>query len=82
MARKDIEEKKISWGTFSNSVRRNVWIGVLQVEIVRVRGRRVFCVCVFRAPPMAYGGSYARGQIRATAADLYHSHSNAGSLNH
>ena len=29
--------------------------------------------------PAAYGGSQARGQIRATAAGLYHSHSNAGS---
>ena len=27
----------------------------------------------------AYGGSQARGQIRATAAGLHHSHSNAGS---
>jgi len=28
---------------------------------------------------MAYGGSQARGLIRATAAGLCHSHSNAGS---
>ena len=32
---------------------------------------------LFRAIPMAYGGSQARGQIRAVAADLHHSHSNA-----
>ena len=31
---------------------------------------------------MAYGGSQARGLIRATAAGLPHSHSNAGSLAH
>ena len=31
------------------------------------------------ATPMAYGGSQARGRIIATAAGLYHSHSNAGS---
>ena len=31
------------------------------------------------AAPMAYGGSQARGLIGAVAADLCHSHSNAGS---
>ena len=36
-----------------------------------------FSFCVFRAAPMAYGSSQARGQIRAAAASLYHSHSNA-----
>ena len=35
--------------------------------------------CLFRAAPVAYGGSQAKGQIRAAAADLRHSHSNAGS---
>ena len=34
---------------------------------------------LFRAAPEAYGGSQARGQIRAAAADLHHSHSNARS---
>ena len=34
---------------------------------------------LFRAAPAAYGGSQARGQIRATAAGLRHSHSNARS---
>ena len=32
--------------------------------------------CLFRAAPMVYGGSQARGQIRATAIGLHHSHSN------
>ena len=32
----------------------------------------------FRATPMAYGGFQARGQIRAIAVSLHHSHSNAG----
>ena len=36
------------------------------------------CVCVFRAAPVAYGGSQTRGQIRAVAAGLHHSHSNVG----
>ena len=39
----------------------------------------LFCFCLFRATPMAYGGSQARGQIRVVAASLHHSHSNAGS---
>ena len=33
----------------------------------------------FRAIPVAYGGSQAKGQIGATAASLHHSHSNARS---
>ena len=33
----------------------------------------------FRAVPKTYGGSQAKGQIRATAASLPHSHSNMGS---
>ena len=31
------------------------------------------------AAPKAHGDSQARGQIRAIASGLYHSHSNAGS---
>ena len=38
--------------------------------------------CLFRAVPMAYGGSQVRGQIRAVAAGLHHSHSNTGSELH
>ena len=57
-----------------------------------------FFFCLFRATPVAYGGSQARGQIGATAASPHHSHSkgqiqatssnyttthgNAGSLTH
>ena len=33
----------------------------------------------FRAIPATYGGSQARGQIRAVAVDLHHSHSNTSS---
>ena len=36
-----------------------------------------FCLFVFRATPVAYGGSQSRGRIGATAAGLHHSHSNA-----
>ena len=38
-----------------------------------------FLVKLFRASPIAYGGSQARGLIGATAASLHHSYSNAGS---
>ena len=38
-----------------------------------------FFFFLFRATPAAYGGSQARGPIRAVAAGLYHSHSNVGS---
>ena len=42
----------------------------------------IFFFCLFAiswAAPAAYGGSQARGQIRAVAACLCQSHSNAGS---
>ena len=38
-----------------------------------------FCFCLFRAAPVAYGSPQARGQIRAAAASLCHSRSNARS---
>ena len=38
-----------------------------------------FSFCLFRAVPEAYGSSQARGRIRAVAAGLHHSHSNARS---
>ena len=34
---------------------------------------------LFRAAPVAYGGSQARGPIGAVATGLHHSHSNVGS---
>ena len=41
--------------------------------------KKNFFNCLFRATPVAYGGSQARRPIRATAASLRHSHSNARS---
>ena len=38
-----------------------------------------FVFCLFRAVPAAQGGSQARGQIRAVATSLCHSHGNMGS---
>ena len=37
---------------------------------------------LFRATPVAYGGSQARGRIGTTAAGLHHSYSNARSKLH
>ena len=43
----------------------------------------VFCLfAISRATPVAYGGSQARCLIRAVAAGLRQSHSNAGSETH
>ena len=39
-------------------------------------------VCLFRATPVAYGGSQARGLIRTLAAGLHQSHSNTRSNPH
>ena len=39
-----------------------------------------FFFLLFSAAPSAYGSCQARGQIRAAAASLHHSHSNARSL--
>ena len=38
-----------------------------------------FIFCLFRAIPAADGSCQAKGRIRAAAAGLHHSHSNAGS---
>ena len=41
-----------------------------------------FFFCLFRAAPMAYGGSQARGPIGAGASSLHHSHGSVGSKPH
>ena len=38
-----------------------------------------FLILLFRATPIEYGGSQAKGLIRAVATGLYQSHSNEGS---
>ena len=44
----------------------------------------IYIFCLFRATPVAYGGSQAEALIGAVAASLHHSHgnSNGGSLTH
>ena len=41
-----------------------------------------FFFCLFRATPVTYGGSQARGLIGAVAGGLHQSHSNTGSVTH
>ena len=40
---------------------------------------QILFLCLFRALPVAYGGSQSRGRIGAAIAGLHHSHSNTGS---
>ena len=57
--------------------------GVAQARLFLVFVFFVFFVCLFfRAAPMAYGGSQARGPIGAAPAPLHHSHSNTRSKPH
>ena len=42
----------------------------------------IYFILLFRGTPATYGSSEARGEIRAVAASLHHSHSNAGSKPH
>ena len=44
--------------------------------------QKMFIYFLFKATFAAYGNSQARGQIGATAAGLYHGHSNSGSELH
>ena len=63
------------------------WVALLAVQwkltenyestVIKFFVAAVFCL--FRATPVAYGDSRARGQIRAVATSLHHSHSNARS---
>ena len=63
-----VKEKYGQWSVIASSV-KSLWF--------------VFWVfCLFRAKPMAYGGSQARGQFRPIAASLHHSHKNVRSKQH
>ena len=42
----------------------------------------LFLFLLFRAAPLAYRSSKSRGPLRAAAAGLHHSHSNAGAKTH
>ena len=72
----------INWQKLAIFISCLLWI--MQQWIKRCKylfvGFVLFCfVCLFRAAPVAYGGSQASDQIGAVAASLCQSHSNAGS---
>ena len=69
---KEIQNKIVFWPLLSHKTSLRVFFFCLFLYF--------FCVCVlFRAAPEAYRSSQARGRIGAAAADLHHSHRNAGS---
>ena len=53
--------------------------GVCSRRSQMMPGSGFFVLFLIRATPVAYGGSQARGPIRAVATCLRHSHSNARS---
>jgi len=58
---------------------------ILNLDILKFAIYNSFIFCLFafsKATPAAYGGSQARGLIRAVATHLHHSHSNTGSEPH
>jgi len=57
------------------------WLVILSIFHIPV-GISTLLFFLFRATLAAYGNFQARGQIRAAAAGLHHSHSNAGYLTH
>ena len=59
-----------------------VFIDLPSSSLILFLKKKNFFFCLFRAATMAYGSSQARGQIRATAGGLHHSHSNTGSEPH
>ena len=54
---------------------------VFHIKLVKISIRNwfFFSFPLFKATPMTYGGSQARGQIGAVAAGFHQSHSNVGS---
>ena len=54
-------------------------VDILKSMFLRVSKKILSNKYFLRAAPTAYGGSQSRGPIRAVAASLHHSHSNAGS---
>ena len=67
--------------TVGKLIPRMIFLKYLISRIFEVKFCENFLVffSLFRATPVVYGGSQARGWIGATAASLHYSHSNAGS---
>ena len=66
------------WPQISDIMNYTGWPCLSRCFLKVFLGLSLFFFCIFRAAPMAYGGSQARGPIRAIAAGLHQSHSNMG----
>ena len=62
--------RPLSFGIFIN----DVWVYSYHFALCFLFFFFCLFVLLFRAAPAAYGGSQARGQIRAAAVSLHHSH--------
>ena len=72
----------LSIDMFSFLLNEYLGVEVLDLTVNLTFLNFIFVFCLFRAAPVAYGGSQARGLIGAIAASLHHSHSSARSLTH
>ena len=61
---------------FSKDFALSKWVVMSYLQILE---NETFIYCLLRATPMAYGNSWARGEIRATDTGLCHGCSNVGS---
>ena len=62
---------------------RDITLGFQSIDILNISVCFEFSILIFfRAAPVAYGGSQARGHIGAVAGGLHHSHSNTESEPH
>ena len=77
--RDKIKKKYLHVLTFNKQVKRGE---SLLICILYMYMYIFFCLFAFSRAAPTYGGSQARGLIRAAAADLRHSHSNARSEPH
>ena len=71
------------WSVSSEPLFKLKWVVLSFSSLLFSQMHRLLCdwlidLFIFRAAPVAYGGSQVRGRMEATAAGLHHSHSNAG----
>ena len=84
----DFENRKTSKISFGRELKTASRIGKAEMglKVAKMSATMFilffFSFCLFRAIPVANGGSQARGQFRAIAASLCHSHSNTRSKFH
>ena len=67
-----------AWKLYYSKAVKLIKSGIADIGVLFPFFKIFFFFLLFRATPMACGGSQARGGIRGTAAGLYHSHSSVG----